>query len=199
MSEGFSIGVLAARAGVTPGTLRTWENRFGFPAGERSPSGHRRFTDADVDLVRRVLEVRDGGLPLQVAIDTVVRDREVEGERSVFAAAAAAAPGVRPLRLGRRTLVAASHAVEDECLARGDRAVHGSGNSRNGTTGNTLGTEVGDVRPDRGTLDGLDYWPGTGEDFYSAYAEVCGTVDGALLLAEHQAASRLRAKLLSEG
>lgn len=124
MSEGFSIGVLAARAGVTPGTLRTWENRFGFPSGERSASGHRRFTDADVDLVRRVLEVRDGGLPLQVAIDTVVRDRDVvEGERSVFAAAAAAAPGVRPLRLGRRALVAASHAVEDECLARGDRAV----------------------------------------------------------------------------
>lgn len=123
MSEGFSIGVLAARAGVTPGTLRTWENRFGFPSGERSASGHRRFTDADVDLVRRVLEVRDGGLPLQVAIDTVVRDRDVEGERSVFAAAAAAAPGVRPLRLGRRALIAASHAVEDECLARGDRAV----------------------------------------------------------------------------
>ena len=123
MSEGFSIGVLAARAGVTPGTLRTWENRFGFPRGERSPSGHRRFTDADVDLVRRVLEVRDGGLPLQVAIDTVVRDRDVAGERSVFAAASSAAPGVRPLRFGRRALIAASHAVEDECLARGDRAV----------------------------------------------------------------------------
>jgi DNA-binding transcriptional MerR regulator len=122
-AQGFSIGVLAARAGVNPGTLRTWENRFGFPSGERSPSGHRRFTDADVDLVRRVLEVRDGGLPLQVAIDTVVRDRDAEGERSVFAAAAGAAPGVPPLRLGRRALIAASHAVEDECLARGDRAV----------------------------------------------------------------------------
>lgn len=122
-AQGFSIGVLAARAGVTPGVLRTWENRYGFPAGDRSPSGHRRFTDTDVDLVRRVLEVRDGGLPLQVAIDTVVRDREVEDERSVFAAAAAVAPGVRPLRLGRRPLIAASHAVEDECLARGERAV----------------------------------------------------------------------------
>jgi DNA-binding transcriptional MerR regulator len=122
-AQGFSIGVLAARAGVTPGVLRTWENRYGFPAGDRSPSGHRRFTDADVALVRRVLEVRDGGLPLQVAIDAVVREQDVVDERSVFAAAAAAAPGVRPLRLGRRPLIAASHAVEDECLARGDRAV----------------------------------------------------------------------------
>ena len=76
IAEGFSIGVLAARAGVTPGVLRTWENRFGFPRGERSASGHRRFTDADVALVRRVLEVRDSGLPLQVAIDSVVRAQE---------------------------------------------------------------------------------------------------------------------------
>jgi putative transposase len=32
---------------------------------------------------------------------------------------------------------------------RGDRAGHGSGNSRNGTTGKTIGTEVGDVRLDQ--------------------------------------------------
>jgi DNA-binding transcriptional MerR regulator len=123
VAEGFSIGVLAARTGVTPGVLRTWENRFGFPRGERSTSGHRRFTDADVALVRQVLEVRDSGLPLQVAIDSVVRAHEAGEERSAFAAAAEAVAGVRPLRLHRRALIAASHAVEDECLARGDRSV----------------------------------------------------------------------------
>jgi DNA-binding transcriptional MerR regulator len=123
VAEGFSIGVLAARAGVTPGVLRTWENRFGFPRGRRSSSGHRRFTDADVALVRQVLEVRDSGLPLQVAIDSVVRAQEAGEERSAFAAAAEAVAGVRPLRLHRRALIAASHAVEDECLARGDRSV----------------------------------------------------------------------------
>ncbi|GAA5114034.1 hypothetical protein GCM10023339_19130 [Alloalcanivorax gelatiniphagus] len=120
--EGFSIGVLAARAGVTPGVLRTWENRFGFPAGQRSAAGHRRFTDADVEQLRRVLEARDAGLPLRLAIETVTQRADV-ADRSAFAAASTAVPGVRPVRLGRRALVAASHAVEDECLARGDRAV----------------------------------------------------------------------------
>ena len=80
VAEGFSIGVLAARAGVTPGVLRTWENRFGFPRGRRSSSGHRRFNDADVALVLQVLEVRDSGLPLQVAIDSVVRSQEAGEE-----------------------------------------------------------------------------------------------------------------------
>ena len=111
VTEGFSIGVLAARAGVTPGVLRTWENRFGFPRGERSASGHRRFTDADVALVRQVLEVRDSGLPLQVAIDSVVRAQE----------AGRGAIGVRRSRRGRprRTSAPPAPARADRRLPRG--------------------------------------------------------------------------------
>lgn len=123
MGDGFSIGVLASRTGVTPGVLRAWESRYGFPAGERSPSGHRRFTDADVRRVREVLEVRGTGVPLQLAIDSVVR-READGPAdSVHAALVRAFPAVRPQRLGRAALVAASYAVEDESLARADRPV----------------------------------------------------------------------------
>lgn len=121
--EGFSIGVLAARTGVTPTVLRSWENRFGFPTGQRSASGHRRFSDADVDLVRQVLEVRGSGVPLQVAIDSVTRQSEHTRADSVYAALVGSFGDLRPQRLGRRTLTAASLAIEEECLARADRAV----------------------------------------------------------------------------
>ena len=122
-SEGFSIGVLAARTGLTPAVLRTWENRFGFPTGERSATGHRRFSDADVERVREVLEVRKSGVPLQVAIDAVVRRHEQQAPASVHAALAGEFPELRPQRLSRRSLVAMSHAVEDEAMARADRPV----------------------------------------------------------------------------
>ena len=122
-SDGFSIGVLAARTGLTPAVLRTWENRFGFPAGARSATGHRRFSDDDVERVREVLEVRTSGVPLQVAIDAVVRRHEQSGPASVHAALAGEFPELRPQRLSRRTLVAVSHAVEDEAMARADRPV----------------------------------------------------------------------------
>ncbi len=118
---GFSIGVLASRTGVTPGVLRTWDTRFGFPTGARSATGHRRFTDDDVDLVRQVLELRETGLPLQRAIDAV-RDRQrQEPVESVHAVLARDFPQLAVQRLGRRTLVAVSHAVEDEALARAER------------------------------------------------------------------------------
>lgn len=122
-TEGFSIGVLAARTGLTPGVLRTWENRFGFPAGERSSTGQRRFGDADVELVRQVLEVRSSGVPLQVAIDSVTRRHEQAAPVSVHAALAGGFPELRPQRLSRRALVAASYAVEDESMARADHPV----------------------------------------------------------------------------
>lgn len=119
--DGFSIGVLASRAGVTPGVLRTWDTRFGFPAGARSATGHRRFTDDDVDLVRQVLEVRATGLPLQMAIDAVRDRHRQEPAASVHAVLAREFPHLAVQRLSRRTLVAVSHAVEDEALARAER------------------------------------------------------------------------------
>lgn len=122
-SEGFSIGVLASRTGVTPTVLRSWENRFGFPTGERSSAGHRRFSDTDVHLVRQVLEVRESGVSLQVAIDSVTRQREEVRADSVYAALVGSFGDLRPQRLSRRTLTAASLAIEEECLARADRAV----------------------------------------------------------------------------
>lgn len=121
--EGFGIGVLAARTGVTPGVLRTWGNRFGFPAGGRSATGHRRYSDADVEQVRRVLEARDTGIPLRMAIDAVTEHAEQHRVDSVHAALAARFPDLRTQRLGRRPLLAVSHAVEDEALARADRPV----------------------------------------------------------------------------
>ena len=120
MTEGFSIGVLADRTGLTPTVLRTWENRFGFPAGTRTPSGHRRFSDLDVDLVRQVQELRSSGVSLGTAVDTVQRRRRRPDE-SVHAVLARDFPHLGRQRLGRRALVAASYAIEDEALARDER------------------------------------------------------------------------------
>lgn len=123
MVDDFSIGSLAQRTGLTPNVLRTWENRFGFPTGRRTAAGHRRFTEADVVLVDEVLAARERGVPLQLAVETVVQRSRQTSAESVHAALIRDFPDLRPQRLGKSTLIAASHAIEDECLARADRAV----------------------------------------------------------------------------
>ena len=113
-----SIGDVAERAGVSPGLLRMWEQRFGFPQPTRLPSGHRRYTDADVEAVREVLARQESGLRLDRAV-AAVRALSPSGEPSVFAAVRGADPRLPRQRLRKSTLVALSHAIEDEMCARG--------------------------------------------------------------------------------
>jgi len=51
-----SIGALAKATGVPVETLRTWEQRYGFPAAERKPSGHRVYPVAVVARLRRIAD-----------------------------------------------------------------------------------------------------------------------------------------------
>jgi DNA-binding transcriptional MerR regulator len=122
VSGEFSIGTLAERTGLSPTVLRTWENRFGFPTGRRTPAGHRRFTEHDVRLVAEVQSSREAGVPLHLAIDAVVRREAHVAQDSVHATLVREFPHLRTHRWHKPTLVAASHAIEDETLARAERS-----------------------------------------------------------------------------
>lgn len=115
-----SIGDVAEQAGVSPGMLRMWETRFGFPEPTRLPSGHRRYRATDVEAVRDVLARQRSGLRLDKAIATV-RSALLATEPSIFAAVRAADPRIPRQRLRKSTLIALSWAIEDEMCARGQR------------------------------------------------------------------------------
>src|SRR3954452_2228377 len=124
---GLTIGDLADRTGLTPATLRMWESRHGFPRPRRLASGHRRYDERDVDLVRAVLRRRDSGARLEVAIAGVALARaaraEPPGAPSVHATMRRLHPGLHPQRLKKSTLLSMSWAIEDECCARAERPV----------------------------------------------------------------------------
>ena len=45
---------IAAQTGIAAGTIRMWEQRYGFPSPERTASGYRRYCEQDVEALRRV-------------------------------------------------------------------------------------------------------------------------------------------------
>jgi methanogenic corrinoid protein MtbC1 len=51
-----SIGALGKATGIPVETLRTWENRYGFPLPRRKPSGHRVYPLNAVPRLRRIAE-----------------------------------------------------------------------------------------------------------------------------------------------
>jgi MerR family transcriptional regulator, light-induced transcriptional regulator len=107
---------------VSPATLRMWEARHGFPVPERLPSGHRRYSENDVDRVRRIVVDREAGLSMRAAVERALGTR-TEPETSVFAALRRRRADLVPYLLPKRTLIALSHAIEDECCARAERPI----------------------------------------------------------------------------
>jgi DICT domain-containing protein/predicted DNA-binding transcriptional regulator AlpA len=118
--SGIGIGEMVERTGVAEATLRMWERRYGFPTPERLASGHRRYSEREIELIRAVAAKRAAGLALPVAIEQV----QSEGSQpamSVYAALRRRRPDLEPRLLLKPLMLALSHAIEDEALARAQR------------------------------------------------------------------------------
>jgi DNA-binding transcriptional MerR regulator len=53
---------VAAVLGVSPVTLRTWDQRYGLGPSGRTEGGHRRYEDADVAVLRRMVALTGQGV-----------------------------------------------------------------------------------------------------------------------------------------
>ena len=117
-----SIGELARRTGVPAGTLRSWERRYGVPHPARAVSGHRRYSDADVELVLETLRHRSSGLPMPMAVERA-RSNQSTNHHSVYAGLRHRYPGLKVQSLSKAAVLALSRAVEDECCVRAELPV----------------------------------------------------------------------------
>ena len=117
MSTDLAIKDVAERTGIAAGTIRMWEQRYGFPAPERTSSGYRRYTEDDVEALRKVLALRHRGLSVPAAISRAQDTGGASDHPSIYAAVAAQDATARPLVLKKATLAALSKAIEHEALA----------------------------------------------------------------------------------
>jgi MerR family transcriptional regulator/heat shock protein HspR len=71
----YVISVAAELAGMHPQTLRIYERR-GLVAPARTQGGNRRYSDADIDVLRRISELAEAGMNLE----GIKRVMELEAE-----------------------------------------------------------------------------------------------------------------------
>jgi DNA-binding transcriptional MerR regulator/methylmalonyl-CoA mutase cobalamin-binding subunit len=91
-----SIGALSNVTGIPVETIRSWERRYGFPAAERKPSGHRRYPISTVDRVRRIAQaIAAGYRPADVV---PASEKALDALLAAVPPAALAASPSRPLR-----------------------------------------------------------------------------------------------------
>jgi len=112
-----SIREVAEETGLAAGTIRMWEQRYGFPDPQRAPSGYRQYRSGDIEALRRVQAYRHRGLSIPAAIERAREAGAASDHPSLYAAVAASDLGARPQVLRKRTLIALSRAIEHETLA----------------------------------------------------------------------------------
>lgn len=118
--DGLSISELASRTGVPAPTLRSWEERYGFPRPCRLPGGHRRYEPGDIAVIEMVIRLRATGMQLAAAISHCTAQSD-QAEPSIFAGLRRRHPALTPQVLRKSTLLALSRAIEDECCAQAVR------------------------------------------------------------------------------
>ena len=91
----YSIGALARMLGVSPATLRSWEDRYGVVVPERSSGSQRLYSRDDLDRLRFVCQQMQQGLSAadahralaeRLAADPQLADADARepGERSIL-------------------------------------------------------------------------------------------------------------------
>jgi DNA-binding transcriptional MerR regulator/methylmalonyl-CoA mutase cobalamin-binding subunit len=60
----FPISTVSNLTGVNSVTLRAWERRYGLINPTRTASGHRLYSDQDVELIKHILELLDTGITI---------------------------------------------------------------------------------------------------------------------------------------
>jgi len=89
----FTIRSVSALTGVNPNTLRAWERRYGLLSPERTPSGYRMYTQADVDRLRMVQDLLNRGVPAgQVVLHLQALESAAKSAASDGVASAATSP-----------------------------------------------------------------------------------------------------------
>ncbi|GGD11074.1 MerR family transcriptional regulator [Halopseudomonas salina] len=107
----YPIREVSRLTGVNPVTLRAWERRYGLLVPHRTDSGHRLYSMADIERVRKVTAWIDRGVAVSKVASII--DREVAvSQASVVEHESSRADGAAGLREWQAKLVDAVNSVD---------------------------------------------------------------------------------------
>lgn len=65
----FNLKVVLRETGLAADTLRAWERRYGLPVPDRSPGGHRLYSQHDIETVKWLVARQNEGLSISRAVE----------------------------------------------------------------------------------------------------------------------------------
>lgn len=68
MERTYRIHMAAEMTGVSEGLIRAWERRYGVLKPKRTPSGYRAYTQADIEVLKRLKKLTEEGVAIAEAV-----------------------------------------------------------------------------------------------------------------------------------
>jgi DNA-binding transcriptional MerR regulator/methylmalonyl-CoA mutase cobalamin-binding subunit len=65
----YNLKVILKETGIAADTLRAWERRYGLPMPERTPGGHRLYSQHDIEIIKWLIAKQNEGLSISHAVD----------------------------------------------------------------------------------------------------------------------------------
>lgn len=65
----FNLKAVVQETGLKPDTLRAWERRYGLPVPQRTESGHRLYSQKDIQLLKWLIKRQEEGMSISRAVE----------------------------------------------------------------------------------------------------------------------------------
>ena len=65
----YNLKVVIKETGIAADTLRAWERRYGLPMPDRTPGGHRLYSQRDIEIIKWLMAKQHEGLSISRAVD----------------------------------------------------------------------------------------------------------------------------------
>ncbi|MCB0063260.1 MAG: MerR family transcriptional regulator [Caldilineaceae bacterium] len=89
----YNLKAVVQETGLKPDTLRAWERRYGLPDTQRTDSGHRLYSQNDIELLKWLMARQEEGMSISRAVELW---RRLEAESHVPLRVAASSNGAAP-------------------------------------------------------------------------------------------------------
>lgn len=89
----YNLKAVIKETGLPPATLRAWERRYGLFKPQRSPGGHRLYSEDEINLLKWLIEKQKEGLSISRAVD-LWRSQAAKSQETVQIPSAAQVPPV---------------------------------------------------------------------------------------------------------
>ncbi len=101
----YNLKAVVQETGLKPDTLRAWERRYGLPAPQRTDSGHRLYSQNDIELLKWLMARQEEGLNISRAVELwrqLEHDQESSLQTTMLVPPPAHSPA--PARVGGRSI-----------------------------------------------------------------------------------------------